>query len=141
MIFDSKYSSCRIDQRTVVSKEKGNEHILHNHSGYVVYQYRVDGEIMKDSLKERCDFIVEAQKDSDQRAYMIELKGSDLNKALGQLIKTIEWYKKNLQGYKILPRVVIHRTPTHDIQGAEYRSFKKKYPELMVKNKKMEERI
>lgn len=41
MIFDSRYSSCQINQKTIVSKENGNEHILHNDAGYPVFQYRI----------------------------------------------------------------------------------------------------
>jgi hypothetical protein len=139
MIFDSKYSDCQIDQRIIVSRENGNEHILHNDARYPVFQYHIDGGIVNAPEGERCDFIVEAQKESSLLAYIVELKGSDLNKALSQIKSTINAYRKNLHGYQILPRVVIHRTATHDIQGKQYRDFKRIYPNLVVKNKKLEE--
>ncbi len=141
MIFDSGFSICQTNQKTVVSKENGNSHILHNHAGYSVFQYRVDGGIVKDAAGERCDFIVEVQKPSDRLAYIVELKGSDLNKALSQIKTTINGFREKLKGYQILPRVVVHKTTTHDIQGKQYRDFKKMYPRLVVKNKKLEENI
>lgn len=141
MIFDSRYSCCQLNQKTIVSKEKGNEHILHNNAGFLVFQYHIDGEIITNSEGERCDFIVEAQEPPVMLAYIIELKGSDLNKALDQIGATIEAYKERLRGYQILPRVVIHKTSTHDIQGKRYRDFKKIYPRLLVRNRKLEENI
>ena len=73
--------------------------------------------------------------------YLVELKGSDLNKALDQISATINAFRENLRGYQILPRVVIHKTSTHDIQGKRYRDFKKLYPKLVVKNKRLEENM
>ncbi len=57
MIFDSKYSGCQSDQKIIVSRESGNEHILYNNTGYTVFQYHVDGGIVKGSTGERCDFM------------------------------------------------------------------------------------
>ena len=141
MIFDESCSHCKKDQKVIVSKENQNEHILHNNYGYMVFQYRVDGEIVKDGKDERCDYIVEAQKISDLLAYFIELKGSDLNKALDQIEAAIYMLDDRLRGYKVLPRVVIHRAATHEIQGTRYRRFKKCFPDLVVKCKRLEEVI
>lgn len=50
MIFDSRYSCCQIKQKTIVSKEMGNEHILHNNVGFPVFQYHIK-ERLKDISK------------------------------------------------------------------------------------------
>lgn len=136
MLFDEKYSSCSKKQSIVVSKENGNQHILNNKSLCNVYQYRIDGGIISSAEGERCDYIVEAKKTPKYYAYMIELKGSDLNKAISQIQSTINMYRDNLKEYVIFPRIVIHKTSTHDIRGKKYRDFKKLYPETIVKDKK-----
>lgn len=141
MIFDSKYSTCQPNQKKVVSKESGNEHILYNNNEYPVFQYHIDGGIITGSQGERCDYILEVQKPEKGLAYIIELKGSDLNKALSQIENTIRTYSSNLKGYKILPRVVIHKASTHQINGKKYRDFKKSYPAVIVKSIKLEESV
>jgi len=136
MLFDIRHSTCKVNQPIVVSKENGNQHILYNKSLCNVFQYHIDGGINSTNIGERCDFIVEAEKTPRPHAYIIELKGSDLNKAINQIQKTIADYKVRLEGYVILPRIIIHRTSTHDIRGKKYRDLKSLYPELVVKDRK-----
>lgn len=57
-------------------------------------------------------------------AYIIELKGSNLNKAISQIQNTIITYKSKLTEYIIFPRIIIHKTSTHDIRGTHYRNLK-----------------
>lgn len=141
MIFDSQYSVCKVDQSIIVSKENGNEHILYNQSKVPVYQFHIDGGIVKNSIGEKCDFVVETQGFPKSSAYIIELKGSDLNKAISQIVSTIEEHRDRMIQYKLLPRIIIHKANTHDIRGKKYRDFQKKYPDTVVKVKKYEESV
>lgn len=136
VLFDAKHSLCNIKQPIIVSKENGNQHILNNKSQCNVYQFRIDGGIISSSKGERCDYIVEAEKVSGFYAYIIELKGSDLNKAISQIQNTISIYREQLKTHVILPRIVIHKTATHDIRGKKYRDLKRLYPGTIVKDKK-----
>lgn len=136
MLFNLQYSKCKIDQATIVSKEFGNYHILYNRSGNPVFQFHIDGEIGCAVSGERCDYIVEVEKQPQSYAYVIELKGSDLNKAIGQIQSTVNIFREKLKGYRILPRIVIHKVPTHDVHGKKYRDFKKVFPEAIVKERK-----
>lgn len=136
MIFDKKYSRCELKQPIVVSKENGNEHILQNTSGREVYQFLIDGDIVRGRAGERCDYIVEVDNANAHTAYAIELKGSDLNKAIDQIGKTVEDYATALSQCNILPRIIIHKVVTHDVNGKKYRDFKKKYPGMVVKTRK-----
>lgn len=140
MLFKEEYSRCPIDAKKVVSKEFGNEHILLNNSKIPVYQFHIDGDIER-GTEERCDYIVEAEKSTAPQAYIIELKGSDLNKAIGQIERTIQRYYQRLKGYRILPRIVIHRTSTHDIQGKKCRDLRRKYPLTVIKTRKYQETL
>lgn len=125
MLFDQNYSTCKINQTIVVSKENRNQHILKNDSLCNVFQYHIDGEINTSSNGERCDYIVEAVKMPQPYAYIIELKGSNLNKAISQIQNTIITYKSKLTEYIIFPGIIIHKTSTHDIRGTHYRNLKK----------------
>ena len=84
---------------------------------------------------------MEAELTPVANAYVIELRGSDLNKAISQILKTIEDYKGRLNRYQILPRVIIHKAATHDIHGKKYRDFKKVYPGVVVKVRQYSETI
>ncbi len=132
MIFDRKYSSCSQKQAVVVSQENGNEHRLCNDSRVAVYQYHVDGGIIKGNDEKRCDYVVEALTVPKPSAFFIELKGSDLMDALEQIDVTISRCRDELKGYDILPRVVLHKVSTHQIRGSEYRGYKRRYPRLAV---------
>lgn len=136
MIFDKIYSQCEQKQPIVVSRENGNEHILQNKSASDVYQFLIDGDIVKGIAEERCDYIVEVENANVHAAYVIELKGSDLNKAIDQIRKTIQNYAAKLSGCDILPRIIIHKVLTHDVNGKKYRDFKKQYPGMIVKTRK-----
>lgn len=134
MLFDSKHSCCKENQRIVVSKEKGNQHILTNKSQIKVFQFRIDGGINKTNIGEKCDYIVEAETLPSPTAFIIELKGHDLNKAISQIQSTMSDYKVLLSRYIVMPRIVIHRTSTHAVRGKKFRDFKKQYPKLIVKD-------
>ena len=132
MIFDSRYSKCDIRQKKVVSAEKKNEHILYNESGCNVYQYHIDGGIVQTRTGERCDYIVEVDMIPKSKAYIIELKGSDLEKAISQVLTTMNVFKTQLSGYIQLPRIIMRKVPTHEIHGNRYREFKRKFPDAVV---------
>lgn len=59
-----------------------------------------------------------------------------MKKAIGQIRKTIQDYASELSGCDILPRIIIHKVATHDINGKEYRDLKKQYPGTVVKVRK-----
>lgn len=132
MIFDRKYSSCSQYQAVVVSQENGNKHQLCNDSRVAVYQYHVDGDIIKGNDEKRCDYVVEALTAPRPSAFFIELKGSDLMDALEQIDVTVSRCEAKLKGYDILPRVVLHKVSTHQIRGSKYRRYKERYPRLAI---------
>lgn len=135
MLFEGK-SKCETYQKIVISKENRNEHHVRNESRSCIYQYRIDGDIEKRSTVKKCDYMVEVCNDQKKLAFVIELKGSDLRTALQQIEATIELFSAQLAGYALCPRIILHRIPTHDIHGSDYRKFKKKYPDIVVKEKK-----
>lgn len=129
MLFEGR-SMCDINAVEVVSSEGKNRHILKNPMGKDVYKYHIDGDIVKEEDVQRCDYIVEVNESNSLVAFVIELKGSDLTKAIRQIKSTILKFREELSGYDILPRVVIHKVSTHDIKSYEYRAFKKQFPKF-----------
>ena len=139
MLFDGR-SCCRDDAPMVVSSEKGNKHILKNKNRQKIYQYRVDGDILSSNDGEKCDFIVEVETQSKSTAFVIELKGSDLEKAIRQIETTINRFGIS-RTYNVQPRIIIHRARTQQVHGSVYRSFKNKFPQAIVKEHIFEEDV
>lgn len=139
-------SLCELHQKKIVSKDRGSkpEHIANNIEGCEVYQYRIDGNIIREGL--RCDFMIWNEKRRD--IYLIELKGSDLDHALEQLDATDiilrNQYYKDIKNCIINYRVVLNRTPnhTHSLMSNKVKKFKKNHSgSLVYKSEKLEENI
>lgn len=123
---------CGRNQGIVVSEENKNKHIVENKSRADIYQYHIDGEIITGTNGKRCDYIVEVQTRCP-RAYIIELKGSDVNTAIVQIEATIARFH-SLKDYDLYPRIILHKSRTHDVNDSHYRSFMKKYPNAVARN-------
>ena len=130
MLFPNK-SSCHKNQKKNISQESGNRHVVDNPHQIDVYQYHIDEDIIPkdDTSGERCDYIVEASKLSKPIAFIIELKGSDLLKAINQIEATIRRYKQQLANYEIYPRIVCHRITTIASKNTKLIKFRQKYPQ------------
>lgn len=142
MLFEKSLSRCKPDAPQVVSKENNNRHIVERKSQCSVYQYHLDGDILKNSNGKRCDYIVEVVPISGRSTvFLIELKGSDLDTALEQITETIKKYKEKLNAYEIRPRVVLHKVRTHAVNGSNYRRFRNNYPNTIVKESLLIDRV
>nr|WP_295228234.1 hypothetical protein [Ruminococcus sp.] len=77
-----------------------------------------------------------------RKAFLIELKGTQLLHALEQIESTVNIFKPVFQegGYQILPRIVYHNN-THDIHSSVFRKFKSKYPKTRAQTDYLEENI
>lgn len=142
MLFDISKSCCKVDARRVVSEENGNKHAINNPSQHEIYQYHIDGDIVNGTEGRRCDYIVEVNpKNCTPIVYVIELKGSDLNAAICQINSTVAMFKEKLHGYRIMPRIIIHKTSSHDIHGSVYRKLKKSYPGAVLRSQYYEDNV
>ena len=131
MLFNGK-SKCPINAPKVVCSEKKNKHILNNPTLLKVYKYQIDGDILTDSDSEKCDYITEVETPGKPTVYVIELKGSDLEKALSQISSTINRYNLT-SSYNVLPRIIIHKARTQKVHGSAYRKFIKLIPNTILK--------
>ena len=159
MLLGNEYALDCSSKKEIVSSENKNRYILINDAKAVIYQYRIDGNKAKDIPKpvyssgtagERCDYIVEVVlEDSKSRLYIIELKGSDLIKAISQVKSTINLFSsdKNVFRefdaglYEFYPRIVIHRVNTTALNSSETRKFKTQFPKYVVRTIKLEESV
>lgn len=77
-----------------------------------------------DQGKERCDYLL--LNDEAAISYYIELKGSDLPKAIRQIENTIKLLSPSLPGYAVLRRIVYH-TGSHNVHASEVLRWKARY--------------
>lgn len=119
-------SLCKERQRIIVSRDTGTtrEHRAVNENACYVTQYKIDGDIIRDASI-RCDFLLMNEDRRD--AYLIELKGSDIEHALEQLEATARHFQNELQGYCIKYRLVCSRVKTQAIHSIKYKKFLKKH--------------
>lgn len=78
---------CEGKHSVFISKENNCTHRGKNASRCAVRQFKIDGDVFKDGDAQRCDFLL--LNDDKQTSYYIELKGSDLPKAINQIEHTI----------------------------------------------------
>lgn len=131
MLFDESKSRCDVKQTIVVSSEKGKCHRVENRSQSLIYQYHIDGDIIRGLKTKKCDYIVEVIKEKPI-AFFIELKGSHLTEACNQIESTKDYLKSKLIHYNIHPRIIIKKVNTHAVNDSVYRSFKKKFPKTVI---------
>lgn len=111
------------DYGTAVSKPTAKDgarsFTLDNQSRYFIKRWSIDKVIFKDSVEERCDYLIEVQKPEKWVYYWIELKGKDLVKACRQILNTI--YLVNiLEEADQEARVITSGTNKIDIRTLDY---------------------
>ncbi len=89
----------------------------------LVTQYRIDGDVIRDASI-RCDFLV--MNDDRRDAYLIELKGSDIDPALDQLEATAARFQTELREYRVRCRLVCSRVKTQAMHSTKYKKIHEK---------------
>lgn len=136
-------SRCEERQAIIVSKDYGTkrEHRAINVNRSNVSQYKIDGDVVRDQTI-RCDFLVMNEDKRD--AYLIELKGSDIEHAINQLETTAARFKSELRAYKIKYRIVCSYARTQALKSNTYKKFLHQHPspdEFLCRTEKLEENI
>ena len=103
------------------------------------YQPFRDGEVFNSPGEERCDFLLLNDESTPKASYYIELKGSDLPKAIRQIENTIRLLSPSLPGYAVLRRIVYH-TGSHNVQASEVLRWRAKY-KAVIKEREYSENI
>lgn len=126
MLLTPAESLCKKNQAIVVSRDKGakTEHRANNpHSKFDLRHYKLDGVWVKHTIC--CDYLL--INDSRRKAYLIELKGGNIDEAVNQLEAGEQMCKAELEGYSFFYRIVCSKAKTHKIRNIKFRRFKEKY--------------
>ncbi len=131
------YAKCTFpttDSRIVVQENRSKFEVL-NRNRIEVKKVEVDGCLINDG-REKCDWIIAV--DSINKAFFIELKGCDVDKAISQLKSTLEHTKSKYQTFDRSCFAVTTRVPKH---GASMRKkslefFRQTKTTLSIKNLK-----
>lgn len=110
-------SMCKLDQKIVVSVDKGNparHHRANNRKQLPIWQYHIDGDVISGDA-ERCDYLLLIE-DEKHSAYLIELKGRDVDKAVRQIVSTEKILRKVLSGCTVNYRIASSRI-THSVRS------------------------
>jgi hypothetical protein len=131
-----------INHKNIVVSEKRSKFKILNDSLKSINKVKVDGCLITNG--KRCDYLFEICSDNFEKVFYVELKGSDLKKALEQIEATINYCNiyhkhKDKQKYAF---VVTTRTPQIDsaIQNLK-RNLKNKKIKLETKNNEIEVKI
>jgi uncharacterized protein YxeA len=120
---DGFRSICEERQKIIVSRDRGQsrEHRANNKDDSHVTHYRIDGVVITGE-QNKCDFLL--INEDKKMAYLIELKGSDIKKAIDQLQQTEMTLKTQLSNYALKFRIIASKCRTHDIRSSKYQRFK-----------------
>lgn len=133
-------SLCNRNAAQIVSKDKGNPqyHKGNNFEMAYVTHYRIDGIVIRTGI--RCDFLL--INEDRKVAYLIELKGSDLERAAEQLKATENKLKRELSGYSLRYRIVANKCRTQAITSTAYKKYQIQWKgKLIQKTGFIEEKI
>lgn len=139
----SKNCSQNFSNPIITFKDKGNSQQLtiQNPNSYAVIKTRVDG--CKIVSGPRCDFMMEIvdSRYKGVREYYIELKGTDLTKALDQILATEEILAKQRDSLK-KGFIICNRSPESSTENQKLKiKARKKNIELTIKSKKLDYEI
>lgn len=120
-----------------MSSENGCKHIGKNVNCQHIRHFRIDGEVFSGPGEERCDYLL--LNDEAKTSYYIELKGSDLSKAIRQIENTVKLISPSLSSYAILCRIVYH-TGSHNVRTSDVLRWKAKRS-VVIKEREYSESI
>ena len=111
-------------RKTIVVRDSGNkqEYRVTNDNGKEICKIKVDDCLIKEG--ERCDYLILSCE--DKSAFFVELKGHDLQKALGQIDSSLTKLITEIKEFKIYARIVLNRNPTPDINSSIEIKLKKR---------------
>lgn len=138
----NQYKPRREGRHSVFSAtEEGCTYIGHNPRKKYIRQFLVDGEVFpRGEQPLRCDTLL--LDDTDLNSYYIELKGTDIPKAVRQIENTISMVSPSIKAYTVFCRIVVHKARTHKIKTPPVIAWQKRYGKrAVIHSIKLEENI
>ncbi len=93
-------------------------------------KYRVDGCLINDE-DFKCDYLL--LNCTKETSYFVELKGSDLIKAVEQINRSIDILHKDFKEYSVEARIVLTRVNTTDLKSTKLIRLESKLKKLKGK--------
>jgi len=129
------------DNRSIIALEqKRKSYIGINSNKKKFFCYIPDK--MYSNKEEACDYLLLNQ--NDKLAYFIELKGSDVLKAVDQISNSLDLYFKHINGFEINARIV-SRSNVTDLKYSKFTELNERIKKLggtlKKQNNKLEENI
>jgi hypothetical protein len=135
--FDKKCEEfCDHRTKIVLRDKKGkSQFLVNNPNRYRVCCLRIDGCLIESQEEEKTDFLLLkcCEKDDDKTsvAYFVELKGSNLIKAVRQINNSLNVLLPKLVNYSIINgRIVTTRIDKIDLGHTEYKALEKRLKKL-----------
>lgn len=141
MVLDNAKTLCTERQKKIISRDMKSrcEHRANNPEENLVRHYQIDGGVIADKTVQKCDFLL--LNDDKRNAYLIELKGTHILKALQQLEETEKKMREDLKSYTVHYRIV-YKANTQAIRSSEYIKFcKARNNRVQAKTNCLEEAI
>ena len=138
----NQYKPRREGRHSVFSAtEEGCTYVGYNPEEKYIRQFLIDGDVFpKGKEPTRCDVLL--LDDVEQKSYYIELKRSDIPKAVRQIENTIPLIKDSIQDYTVFCRIVISKARTHKINDKSVIAWKKRYGKnAVIHSVKFEENL
>ena len=130
---------CRPRQKIIVSEESRVKHIARNVNKNRIRQIKIDGDMWtKGTEITRADYLI--LNEDKKVAYIIELKGSNIEHALEQIKNTDVNLSTALSDFQKYWRIV-YRTRTKKLKNRDENNLQRKYSNLIVKKISLEEEI
>jgi len=127
--FNSNFEFQHDNRNIVPCKDKGHstEYRYKNQSSNHLAKYRVDGGLILDDGA-KCDFLL--LNCEQKQSYFIELKGSDIIRAIEQIDRSIDKLKADLSDFAFYARIVLSRVNTIDLKHTKLLRLEKKVESL-----------
>ncbi|GHV65581.1 hypothetical protein FACS1894199_06640 [Bacteroidia bacterium] len=132
--FDKHAEFQHEEHKIVTFKDKGtSEYKYTNKSSNHLAKYIVDGKLIADKGA-KCDFLL--LNCEQKQSYFIELKGSDMIRAIEQIDRSIDLLKPNLADFAFFARIVLTKVATIDSKSTKLVKLEKKLKSLKGNLKK-----
>lgn len=112
---------------TFTDVRSSTKYIYENDSLDELTKYRVDGCLINDD-NSKCDYLL--LNCTKEVSYFVELKGSDLTKAVEQIDRSIDILHKDFKEYSVEARIVLTRVNTTDLKSTKFIRLERKLKSL-----------
>lgn len=112
---------------TCIDAKSSTKYIYENDSLDKLTKYRVDGCLINDD-DSKCDYLL--LNCTKEVSFFVELKGSDLIKAVEQIDRSIDILHKDFKEYSVEARIVLTRVNTTDLKSTKLIRLESKLKKL-----------